>query len=125
MRKTILVGAAALALTALGTSPGIAASDGPSASPTAVVSSPGLSAPLDSNGAPVVTPEQKIDPYVRPSVVYITIDFRAWLLDKGIPMPVERDLATICAISTEEHLQSCVSVSFSACWRDCLSSQRR
>jgi hypothetical protein len=29
----------------------------------------------------VVTPEQKIDPYIRSSVVYLTITFEAWLYD--------------------------------------------
>jgi V8-like Glu-specific endopeptidase len=78
----LATGAVTAAVLALSAAPGTAATDGPSPSPTAVVSSPGLTTPLDSNGTPVVTPEQKIDPYVRSSIVYMTIKWKAWPVDK-------------------------------------------
>lgn len=87
MRRTLVVGVAVLGLTALGVSPGSADTDttSPTTSSTTssspAVTSPGTAAPTDSNGAPIVSPEQKVGPYVQPSVTFITIGWTAWLYD--------------------------------------------
>jgi serine protease Do len=83
LRRTLMIGATAPALLALGISPGAAVAASPSATPSPVTSSPATAVPTDASGAPVITPDQRIDPYVRSSIVYVDVDWRAWLYDMG------------------------------------------
>lgn len=80
--KRTLAGAAVLALLALGGGPAFAGGSS-SPSPSSGESSPGTAVPTDANGALVVTPEQKIDPYVRSSITYVAVQWKAWLFDKN------------------------------------------